>query len=627
MSGKAVERDLKNRLSDHIKSLTPGLNLLYYLDFLDSLYDYLRSHFILLGFSVFFGKAYLRVTDFSSSSFWFRALNWSPFKFTTAWQSQMIFTMFMTVLRDSFRNSLRYYSVFTVGTILYKFLCFYLKKRILKNVKLDLIKDHENYIIDRTYQDYCGYQPHKNRANSLRELIGRLDGILENFYKAHPFYPMFTSLGIVLVLGFLLEAEFLLNNTTVINYFLYTLAVFGVPAALYLRHKLPKYNIKAELQSKYLIDLDQYVLIVSDFLDKIKLTFALNVITVMKNRIESILKNLLVNLWSLLSLRESLETLEYVFDFFKSGLFIVGYLHVTTSSYIFGQLGSVIGIAITPCVVSAILDLVDHYEKEGKNYLNLVRCFQLLELDNRGDVVSPRTYHRAGVKTGVTVKGLTYMVGAEKNVRALNDVSFRVNPNEKIAIIGHSGSGKSTLVSLLAGMPQELTKKINLDDPSLSIRENVFILSQDSQFFIGSVRANISLGSPLDLSVLERVGLPTSDSFLDRTLSSDARQISGGQKQRIAFARALHLLRKEDASIVIFDESFSSLDPSSKTDLTKYALELLKDKVLLFVVHDETVLHLFDKILLLKAGVVMTLDTYEGLKNSPFYDTYLLYRD
>lgn len=152
----------------------------------------------------------------------------------------------------------------------------------------------------------------------------------------------------------------------------------------------------------------------------------------------------------------------------------------------------------------------------------------------------------------------------------LSDFSLEILKGEKALILGSSGSGKSTILKLLAGLYDDYTGSIYIDDKEIrgisseSLFKLISFVPQDTFIFNKSVRENITLSTQTDLTRLERV---IKDALLDEfinklsegmetILGDGGTNLSGGEKQRIAIARALY----RDTPILLVDEPTASLD-------------------------------------------------------------------
>ncbi len=211
----------------------------------------------------------------------------------------------------------------------------------------------------------------------------------------------------------------------------------------------------------------------------------------------------------------------------------------------------------------------------------------------------------------IEVKNLTYEY--EKNVEALDDVSFSIEKGEYVTLIGHNGSGKSTLAKLLCYLLEPTSGEVLLngvkeDDKNVAdIRRTIGIVFQnpDNQFIGSTVEDDIAFGlenrNVETKRMHELVQEYAKKVHMDAFLNKEPSEISGGQKQRVAIAGILALGLK----IVIFDESTSMLDPEGVEDIKKLIFDMKKeDKELTFIsiTHDIEEAYNSDRVIILNKG-------------------------
>jgi energy-coupling factor transport system ATP-binding protein len=186
--------------------------------------------------------------------------------------------------------------------------------------------------------------------------------------------------------------------------------------------------------------------------------------------------------------------------------------------------------------------------------------------------------------------------GYRDNATNLNDVSFKIQENEYVCIIGHNGSGKSTLSKVLTGLLKARSGNIKLFGQTITklnlkyLRDNIGIVFQnpDNQFVGLTVEDDMAFGlenrkvDPLRMkeiihSVAEAIGITD-------LLKYEPAKLSGGQKQRVAIASVLAI----NPQIIIFDESTSMLDPKAKKELKNLMLVLKNrfNKTIISITHD-----------------------------------------
>lgn len=206
--------------------------------------------------------------------------------------------------------------------------------------------------------------------------------------------------------------------------------------------------------------------------------------------------------------------------------------------------------------------------------------------------------------------GFTYP-GCERP--ALQQVSLRIKPGEKVAILGAAGSGKSTLEKLIMGLYAPTRGNIFIDglhqqqlDPA-ELRRNIGYLSQDVQLLNTSVYENVTLGldevSPEALQQALKVsGL---DALIGRhadgwslAVGENGRALSGGQRQTVALARAI----MADAPVLLLDEPASAMDSLQEQHICSSLKNYCQARTLLLITHRTSLLQLVDRLIVLDNG-------------------------
>lgn len=200
-------------------------------------------------------------------------------------------------------------------------------------------------------------------------------------------------------------------------------------------------------------------------------------------------------------------------------------------------------------------------------------------------------------------------------VPALDGVSLRIRPGEKVGIIGKMGSGKSSLGKLLMGLyqPQEgavLFGGVDIRQlATADLRSRVGFLPQEVILFYGSVRDNIALGDPVinDHLILRASAIAGVADFVKRhpsgygaQVGEQGRNLSGGQRQAVGLARAL--LR--DPDVLILDEPTSNMDVHSEGLVQRRLAPVLGKKTLILITHRLSMLRIVDRIIVMDAGKI-----------------------
>jgi ATP-binding cassette, subfamily C, bacterial LapB len=199
---------------------------------------------------------------------------------------------------------------------------------------------------------------------------------------------------------------------------------------------------------------------------------------------------------------------------------------------------------------------------------------------------------------------------------ALDGVSFRVTPGERVALIGRVGSGKSTIQRLVLGLYEPTGGEVLLDgvdvrqlDPA-DVRRNIAYVSQDVLLFHGSLRDNIAFGLPFadDAAIVAAADVAGLLEFVNRhprgfdmPVGERGESLSGGQRQAVGIARAvLH-----NAPLLLLDEPSSAMDFSTEAHVTQRLAAFAQGKTVLLVTHRTSLLSLVDRVIVIDNGRVV----------------------
>ena len=204
----------------------------------------------------------------------------------------------------------------------------------------------------------------------------------------------------------------------------------------------------------------------------------------------------------------------------------------------------------------------------------------------------------------------------EAQVSALDDVSFRVEQGEFVAIVGPSGSGKSTLLHLLGGVDQPSSGKVSVSDKvmyavdetarAIFRRRQIGLIYQFYNLIpVLNVEENITLPLLLDNRKVNEKQLHTMVQALglEKRLQHLPSQLSGGQQQRVSIGRAL----MASPAIVLADEPTGNLDRANSREI----IDLLKrlhdelQQTLIIITHDESIALQADRILKIEDGHIV----------------------
>ena len=289
------------------------------------------------------------------------------------------------------------------------------------------------------------------------------------------------------------------------------------------------------------------------------------------------------------------------------GVFLVGANEITTGALI----ASVIltGRAMGPLgQVASLLSRVNGALASYKSLDNL--------MTTQSEVEAGREYlARPQLEGKIEFRDVNFMYPGT-NTKALDDVSFTIEPGEKVAILGKNGSGKSTIVRQITGVYQPTDGSVLVDDTDVrqlrpsDLRANIGAVLQDVCLFSGSIRENIALGldGVSDADILEAARIAGVHEFVgataggyDQRLAERGEGLSGGQRQAIALARAL----APKPSILLLDEPSSALDAQAEAALIARLEKATKGKTLLVVTHRMSMVRLVDRIIVLDKGRIL----------------------
>ncbi|MBS5945573.1 MAG: ABC transporter ATP-binding protein [Peptoniphilus harei] len=210
----------------------------------------------------------------------------------------------------------------------------------------------------------------------------------------------------------------------------------------------------------------------------------------------------------------------------------------------------------------------------------------------------------------------------DASLKALKDINFHVKKGETLGIIGGTGSGKSTLLRLLLQFyePGDGELFINgIDIKSLKnfgVREKISYVPQENFFFSKTVAENLSYAreNAEEEKMLDSINNAHAREFLgedplNKEIARAGKNLSGGQRQRLAISRAL----TREASVYLFDDSFSALDYKTDYEIRQILKKNLKDKIVIVVAQRVATILNADKILVLEDGQVAGYGNHESL--------------
>lgn len=229
-------------------------------------------------------------------------------------------------------------------------------------------------------------------------------------------------------------------------------------------------------------------------------------------------------------------------------------------------------------------------------------------------------------KGKIEFKNVTFTHENElKNPRpTLSNISFSIEPFQRVALVGPTGCGKSTLAKLILSLYDPQEGSILLDGvdiksyPLETLRTHIGYIEQEVYLYPRTIKENIKFGKPeaSDEEIFKAAKLAQVDDFVrerpegyDTIVGERGIRLSGGQKQRIAISRAF----LTDPPILIFDDSVSAVDSETEEKIGRAMENVLKNRTTIIITHRLHTIRTSDKIIVLKHGRIVTEGNHNEL--------------
>ncbi|MGF6848571.1 ABC-type multidrug transport system fused ATPase/permease subunit [Chitinophaga sp. W3I9] len=224
----------------------------------------------------------------------------------------------------------------------------------------------------------------------------------------------------------------------------------------------------------------------------------------------------------------------------------------------------------------------------------------------------------------ISFRNVSFHYPSRPDLTIMNDVSFDVYADQKVALVGPSGAGKSTIVSLLLRLYDPVNGSILFDGkestafPLSQLRSQMAVVPQDVFLFGGTIAENIAYGKPgaTPEEMEEAAKKANAWEFIQRfplglqtVVGERGIQLSGGQRQRIAIARAV----LKNPRILILDEATSALDSESEKLVQDALDKLMEGRTSIVIAHRLATVRQADKIIVLDKGHIVEEGTHSEL--------------
>ncbi len=313
-------------------------------------------------------------------------------------------------------------------------------------------------------------------------------------------------------------------------------------------------------------------------------------------------------------------------DFIMDGLYITYLVFQAAVLHSIDYSNAVVLFNRTGSLRRGMIDLADIFPQAQENslYIDKIRAFLDYEPKIKRD-------EGADVPEGnalLDLKDISFKY-KEDMEETLKKISLKVQPGEKIAIVGYNGAGKTTLIKLLMRLYDPTSGKILYHDRDIKeyrpddYRKRIGVVFQDYQMYGASLKENVVMdyaeGAADNevITALKRAGFGERFSSLEKGLDTPVTtefdkagiNFSGGESQKVAISRAFY----KDADILIMDEPSSALDPIAEYELNKAMESAAKGKTVFYISHRLSTTRDADRIILLENGRIAEEGTHDSL--------------
>jgi len=260
--------------------------------------------------------------------------------------------------------------------------------------------------------------------------------------------------------------------------------------------------------------------------------------------------------------------------------------------------------------------------------------FRINEFLNAESDIQEKEFEYQQINGSIEFRNVSY-VYENTGIKALDNVSFKINKGETLAILGKTGSGKSTIALLVTRSLEPTSGEILIDGKNINdlsveaVRDVIGYVPQEAFLFSDSLTNNILFGSDASEEMIaeefarKAVVHNNIDNFKERydtVVGERGVTLSGGQKQRVSIARAL----VNDPNILIFDDSLSAVDTETEEQILNNLSSEIDGKTTIIITHRVSSAKRADQILILKDGKVIEYDSNENLinKRGYYYELY-----
>ncbi|MBR6849692.1 MAG: ABC transporter ATP-binding protein, partial [Lachnospiraceae bacterium] len=313
-------------------------------------------------------------------------------------------------------------------------------------------------------------------------------------------------------------------------------------------------------------------------------------------------------------------------DFIIDGLYITYLVFQAAVLHTIDYSNAVVLFNRTGSLRRGMTDLADIFPQMQENSLYVDKIRSFLEYDPKIKAHEGELLPEGNAELDLEHLSFKYKEDMEET---LKDISLKVKPGEKIAIVGYNGAGKTTLIKLLMRLYDPTGGKIRYHGKDIrefqpyDYHSHIGVVFQDYQMYGASLKENVVMDCTDELKdapvtdALERAGFKERLRKLEKGLDTQVTtefdkegiNFSGGESQKVAISRAFY----KNADILIMDEPSSALDPIAEYELNKAMENAAKGKTVFYISHRLSTTRDADRIILLENGRIEEEGTHESL--------------
>ena len=267
-----------------------------------------------------------------------------------------------------------------------------------------------------------------------------------------------------------------------------------------------------------------------------------------------------------------------------------------------------------------IQELAEQFGTLQSSLASAEKIFSIL--DEKPEIMNPENPRQIAIEGRIEFKHVWFAY--EKDDYILKDVSFRIEPGEKVAFVGATGAGKSSILNLIGRYYDVQRGEILIDGVNIreidkdALRRAIGQVQQDVFIFTGDIKGNISLNNEdVSREEIERAAhIVNADSFIskmpngfDEPVTERGSTLSAGQRQLLSFARTLAY----QPTILVLDEATANIDTETESLITQALEKLMDGRTTIMVAHRLSTIQHADKIIVMHKGEIRESGSHQEL--------------